>query len=158
MKSTTYILIKFIVLTALVYPFCVKANGNYDKGNFLTIKANEANVRTGPSIKYPIRWQYIKKNWPVKIIEEFSNWRKFEDIDGEAGWIHISLLSKRRSIIFNKENTNLIYKKPTKNSRIILKAEKKVLASLIECNYDNWCLIKLNNKKGWIQSNYLWGI
>ena len=125
---------------------------------FASIKVNEANVRTGPSIKYPIRWQYIKENWPLKVTDEFANWRKFKDIDGQAGWIHVSLISKKRFVIFDQENTNLIFKKPSSEAKVVLKAQKNVSARLIECNENKWCLIKLNKIKGWVKSSSLWGV
>lgn len=147
---------KFIAILAFIF-FANFTNAT-SLQTYASIKANEANVRTGPSIKYPIRWQYTKKRWPIKITEEFSNWRKFEDVDGEAGWIHVSLISKVKHVVFNKNNITDIYKKADLSSRVVLKVQKNVIARLIKCDDNQWCKIKLDNKTGWIKSNTVWGV
>src|SRR5688572_27853362 len=53
---------------------------------YAVTRSEETNVRAGPNARYPIRWVYRRKNWPVKIVAEFENWYRFEDMYGEAGW------------------------------------------------------------------------
>ncbi|MDF1736701.1 MAG: SH3 domain-containing protein [Minwuia sp.] len=42
---------------------------------FVSIKAEEANLRAGPGQKYPVRWIYRRSNLPVQIVGEHVNWR-----------------------------------------------------------------------------------
>ena len=60
---------------------------------FVTLRSDKVFVRTGPGVRYPIKWVFQKENLPVEVIQEFDTWRQIRDRDGEEGWIHQSLLS-----------------------------------------------------------------
>src|SRR5690606_22259481 len=60
---------------------------------------NEVNVRTGPGTRYPIQWVYLRRGWPVEVIEEYELWLQIRDIDGDTGWVHRNLLSGRRTLV-----------------------------------------------------------
>jgi SH3-like domain-containing protein len=124
---------------------------------FASIRVDEANVRTGPNVRYPIRWVYKKTNWPVKVTAIFENWRRIEDIYGEAGWIHERLLTGRRNIITTTDGVQEVYKLPLTTSQVIAFAESGVIAKLDFCK-NQWCKIEIKNLEAWIQSKYLWGI
>jgi SH3-like domain-containing protein len=123
---------------------------------YASIKASEANVRTGPSVKYPIRWVYLQPRWPIKISATFEDWRKISDIHGEAGWIHKSLLTTRRRAIVNSKTVEELYRLPLKNSVVVAILEKGVIVNIESCE-KLWCKVKVNGKKGWISQKHLWG-
>ena len=60
---------------------------------FVTLRADEVNLRTGPGEQYPIEWIYVRAGLPVEIIAEFGNWRRIRDFEGIEGWVFHSLLS-----------------------------------------------------------------
>ena len=66
---------------------------------FRSVRASEANVRIGPGRRYPIAWVFVYRGLPVQVIDAFETWRRIRDWEGAEGWIHQSLLSKRRSVI-----------------------------------------------------------
>ena len=33
-------------------------------------------IRTGPALKYPIKWVYQRPHMPIEIIGEFDTWRQ----------------------------------------------------------------------------------
>jgi len=39
---------------------------------FVSLKSDKVYVRTGPSVRYPIRWIYQRSDLPVEIVEEFD--------------------------------------------------------------------------------------
>ena len=43
---------------------------------FVMLKNDKVNVRYGPSFEYPIKFVYLKKYLPVKIIDKKENFRK----------------------------------------------------------------------------------
>ena len=88
----------FLVLFFLINLFIQKSLAS-ENINFLSLKNNEVNVRVGPSKKYPIKYIYKKKYFPVKILDKSETWRKIEDFEKNSGWIHISQLSKKKSAI-----------------------------------------------------------
>jgi len=122
---------------------------------FLTLKNNEVNLRQGPSFKYPIKLIYKKKYLPVIIIDKSETWRQIKDFKNNLGWIHISQLSKKKSVINIKSNS-IVYKKPTFYSQPIVKLELGRLVLIQKCKL-NWCKIKTGSYIGWILKNSLWG-
>lgn len=127
---------------------------------FASIKSHEANVRTGPSARYPIQWVYQRKSWPVKVTASFETWRKISDIYGEAGWIQQNLLSRKRYVIINTTDEELqkTYPQPATNVQAIQRIENGVVAELMRCQPD-WCQIRINKgNKSWIKASALWGI
>ena len=66
---------------------------------YVSLKADEANARRGPSLSHRIDWIFKKKGMPLEIYGEYDNWRRVRDAEGAGGWIHYSLLSGVRSII-----------------------------------------------------------
>ncbi|MFN7038516.1 MAG: SH3 domain-containing protein [Alphaproteobacteria bacterium] len=123
---------------------------------FVTIKSSEANIRTGPNLRYPIKWIFKKKNEPVEVTAEFEHWRKIRDITGEDGWIHESMLKGKRAAIIIGNDIQNAYNKTDPSSKINIKIEPEVRVFLSACKIE-WCQIKIDNYKGWIEKKYLWG-
>jgi len=123
--------------------------------NFLSLKKEEVYLRQGPSFKYPVKLIYKKKYLPVIILDKSGPWRKTKDFENNTGWIHIALLSKKKSAI-NIKNNILLYKKPTIYSKPIAKLETGRLVLIKKCK-DKWCKIISGEYKGWIFINTLWG-
>ena len=122
---------------------------------FLTLRYNEVNLRQGPSKEYPIKIFYTKKYLPVLIQDRADNFRKIRDHENNSGWIHISQLSKKKSAITIDKNI-LLFKSPTQYSKPIAILEEGKLCLIKKCEGD-WCKIKVNNFKGWVQKKSLWG-
>ena len=64
-----------------------------------TLRAEEVNMRVGPSEAYPIEWVYRRPGLPVKVLRVNQGWRLVEDPDGERGWIVARLLDPDRGAI-----------------------------------------------------------
>ena len=123
--------------------------------NFLSLKKNEVYLRQGPSFKYPIKLIYKKKYLPIIILDKSGPWRKTKDFENNTGWIHIALLSKKKSAI-NIKNNSILFKKPTIYSKPIARLESGRLLLVNKCDL-KWCKITSGDFKGWIDKNYLWG-
>ena len=122
---------------------------------FLSLKNKKVNLRQGPSFEYPIKLIYKKKYLPVIIIDKSETWRKVLDFENNAGWIHVSQLSKRKSAINIKKNS-ILYKKSTIYSKPIAKIEIGRLIFIKKCKI-KWCKISTGKFKGWVYKNSLWG-
>ena len=122
---------------------------------FLSLKKNEVNLRQGPSLEYPIKLIYKKKYLPVIILDKSGPFRKIRDFENNTGWIHVALLTKRKSAI-NTKNNSILYKKPTIYSKPIAKLESGRLVLIKKCKA-KWCRISSGDYKGWIVKNALWG-
>tara|TARA_B110000014_G_C20091346_1_gene571409 strand:- start:832 stop:1287 length:456 start_codon:yes stop_codon:yes gene_type:complete len=122
---------------------------------FLSLKKNEVNLRMGPSLKHPIKLTYKKKYLPVIILDKSGPFRKIKDFENNIGWIHIALLSKKKSAI-NIKGNSILFKKPTIYSKPIVRLEVGRLVLINKCNL-KWCKITSGNFKGWINKKFLWG-
>ena len=124
---------------------------------FVSLRSDKVFVRTGPALRYPIKWIYTKEALPVEIIQEFDTWRKIRDIDGGEGWIHQSLLmGKRHGLVTAKKGVYLM-RKPVTNARPVAMLEPNVILALGQCS-GAWCYGEVQGFKGWIERKSLWGI
>ena len=143
------------LLILIILSLIFQANLFADKNDyFLLLKNNKVNVRYGPGFDYPIKYIYKKKHLPIKVIDKKENFRRIIDFKKNSGWIHISQLKKGKSVILLKDQ--ILFKKPTKYSKQILKIEKGRLLLVKKCK-KKWCKIKTKNYQGWIKKNNVWG-
>ena len=143
------------IVTFFLIFFYINNSLANENANFLSLKKNEVNVRVGPSKDYPIKFTYKKKYLPFEILDKFENWKKIKDFENNSGWIHTSLLSKKKSAI-NIKNNSILYKKPTIFSEPIAKLEAGRLMIIKKCK-KNWCKVNSSSFEGWILKNSLWG-
>ena len=122
---------------------------------FLSLKNDEVNVREGPSMDYPIKLVYNKKSLPVQILDSWDNWKKIRDFEDNSGWIHVSLLSEKRTAI-NKLKNSIIFTSNTIYSKPLVRVEKGRLLFIKKCKL-LWCKVSSGKYIGWIQKKSLWG-
>ena len=139
----------FLVLIWIFFPFNVFANDT-----FLSLKKDKVNVRYGPGFEYPIKYIYKKINLPIKQIDEKENFKRIIDLKNNSGWIHVSQLKKVNSII--PKTDKVLFSRPTNFSKPLAKIEKGRVLLIQNCS-KNWCKIKTDNFKGWIESENTWG-
>ena len=154
MKKTNKYYLFFLVLFFLLETFISSSLASDDK-KFLSLKKNEVNLRQGPSLEYPIKLVYKKKYLPVIILDKSGPFRKIRDFENNTGWIHIALLSKKKSAI-NIKNNSILYKKPTIYSKPLAKLESGRLVIVKKCKV-KWCKIESGDYQGWIYKKNLWG-
>ena len=124
--------------------------------HFLTLRNDKVNLRQGPSFEYPIKLFYKKKFLPVLIQDKYENFRKIRDHENNTGWIHISQLSKKKAAITVEDN-QLIFNKASIFSKPLVILKKGRLCKIQKCG-DGWCKVKVDNYKGWIKKDSLWGL
>ena len=121
---------------------------------FLSLKKSKVNVRYGPSIKSPIKYIYKKMHLPIKQIDKKENFRRIIDYKKNSGWIHISQLKKVNSVITTQDKK--LFNKPTIFSEPIVNVKKGRLLIIQRCQID-WCKVRTENFKGWVNKKNLWG-
>ena len=123
---------------------------------FLTLRNEKVNLRQGPSFEYPIKLFYKKKFLPVLVQEKYENFRKIKDHENNTGWIHISQLSKKKAAIII-DTDQLIFSKPSVYSKPYAILKKGRLCKIKKCK-KNWCKAYVENFKGWVKKDSLWGL
>ncbi|MFO1152399.1 MAG: SH3 domain-containing protein [Rhodospirillales bacterium] len=125
---------------------------------FVTLRSDDANMRTGPGEQYPIKWTYQRAGLPVEIVAEYHTWRRVRDWQGTEGWMHAAMLSGHRSFIVVGE-TRTMRASADASSRVVAQVEPKVTGLLDECPAGGaWCRVKVEGLKGWLKRTDIWGV
>ena len=148
--------ISIILFSQICYAEIGKVTG-LEIPRYISLKSDDANIRVGPNKNYPITIKYIKKNYPLKVLEEYEDWRKVEDFQKNFGWIHKSLISGTRTGIVLSNDNKAIKLLNTLNGNVIGEIGKGNIVFLEKCKID-WCLVSSGNYKGWIDKKHIWGV
>ena len=154
---------QFILVIISIIIFCQVSNANIGKETgleiprYVSLKSDDANIRVGPSKNYPIEIKYIKKNYPLKVLEEYADWRKVEDLYNNIGWIHKSLISGIR--------TGIVLSNDSKNIKLLNSIDGNIIGEIGDGNIIflekckiHLCLVSSGNFKGWMDKKYIWGV
>ena len=123
---------------------------------FLTLRNEKVNLRQSPSFEYPVKLYYKKKFLPVLVQDTFENFRKIRDHENNSGWIHVSQLSKKKAAI-TIDDDQLVFDKPSIYSKPYVILKKGRLCRIKKCK-NNWCNVHVEDFKGWIKKESLWGL
>jgi SH3-like domain-containing protein len=127
---------------------------------FVSLKARQVNVRVGPGEDYKVAWVFTRSELPVEVIQEFDNWRRIRDSDGQVGWVFHSLLSGKRTVVVAPWATDgplpiRIAASPA--AAVSAYLEPRVMASIDRCR-SGWCRLNGEGFTGWIEQTQLWGV
>ena len=125
---------------------------------YVTLRAPEANMRTGPGEQYPIKWTYRRPGLPLEVIKEYHHWRLVRDWQGSEGWMHSGMLVGKRSIIVTGD-VRTLRAKPSADGATIARIEGKVVGKLLFCpRASEWCQVEIGDVRGWLRRNDMWGV
>lgn len=134
---------------------------------FASLKSNKVNLRVGPGTDFKINWLYQRRGLPMEIIQEFDNWRKVRDPDGNEGWVLHSLLSGRRTVVImpweagDRDKLSNLLESPERSAKLAARLEPGVVANVKSCT-EQWCELQVtesgSNIEGYIEKNAVWGV
>lgn len=120
----------------------------------MAVKADVANLRSGPGTKYDKLWQ-VEKYHPFLILEKKKDWYKIKDFEGDMAWVHKSLLGKINGVITTKKKCN-VRSKPNTKGKILFTVERGVPFKVIKKS-GNWIRIEHSDGEiGWIHNSLVW--
>lgn len=130
---------------------------------FVSLRADEVNVRTGPGSRYPVDWVFVRKALPVEIVAEFDTWRRIRDVEGTEGWVHQSMLSGGRSLLVTGEIPATLRVEPRGDAPPVARAEPGVQGRLVSCPGPSdpaagWCYCEVGGYGGWLRREDIWGL
>jgi SH3-like domain-containing protein len=123
---------------------------------FASLRSDEVNLRVGPGENYPIEWVFKRKDMPVEVIEQFQNWRRVQDWQGDKGWVLDRMITAKRQVVVEGATRGL-YKEPDPASPLVARAEPGVIARLIDLQ-GPWCDIQAGAYRGWVRRDEVWGV
>ncbi len=125
---------------------------------FVSLRAQEVNLRTGPGVQYPVDWVYHRQHLPLEIIAEYGTWRKVRDWQGTQGWVHQSMVAAKRTFIVTGD-TRAIRRKNDSKSAVVARIEAGVIGKLLACpDADGWCRVEAASFEGWLRRVEFWGV
>ncbi len=128
---------------------------------FVSLRAEEVNLRSGPGVRYPIDWVITKRDLPVEIIAEFDTWRKIRDHQGSDGWVHQTMLAGRRTVLVSgPAGTQRRLRRTDKDDAAsVAMLEAGVIGRLLQCPRNGeFCRIEVEGYQGWLRRDEIWGI
>ena len=123
-------------------------------GERMSVQADIANIRSGPDAEGSILWK-VEKYYPVTILEKKGQWVRFQDFEGDKGWIHSSLLSKTRTIIIKVDRCN-IREGPGTQFEVAFTVDKGIPFKVLQ-QKGQWLQIEhQDGDKGWVFDTLVW--
>lgn len=120
----------------------------------LAIKSDIANIRSGPGTGATVLWK-VEKYYPVTIIEKQGDWYLFKDFEGDAGWIHRTLVAPMDTVVVKRDNCN-IRSGPSTGNEIQFTAERGIPFKVLQ-RQGVWLQIQhADGDIGWIHKTLVW--
>lgn len=139
-------------LCALVWG--VATAGSALAQDWVSIKGNTVNMRSGPSTNDPVLWE-LAQGFPLQVVERQDGWVKVRDFENDEGWVSAPLVGKSRHHIVKSSSAN-IRSGPSTRNKIVGKASYGDVLRTIKVQGD-WAEVQHGRTKGWISQSLLWG-
>lgn len=127
---------------------------------FVSLRADDVNLRTGPGSRYPVEWVYHRKGLPVEIVAEFDQWRQVVDSQGTKGWVHQRMVTGTRNVVI-AGTQRILRQSADQAAAPVARLDPGVIAHLLACR-DAWCQVEVQNGgsdvKGWLGRGEIWGV
>ena len=124
---------------------------------FVSIGAESANARRGPSLDQRVDWEFVRQGLPLEVTAEYGQWRRVRDADGAGGWVHHALLSGVRTALVLGEAPVDLRAAPGEDAAVRAVAQPGVIARLEACKAA-WCEVSTGGVEGWLPRETIWGV
>lgn len=123
---------------------------------FVSLRADKANLRAGPGLRYPIEWVYKRQKLPLLILDEFEAWRKIRASDGTTGWMHSVMLSGARTLRVTGPGPRVLREDPASTAAPVARLAPGVIGELEDCE-PAFCYIDAGRVEGWLRRDSFFG-
>lgn len=145
---------KSTLICVLFICFVLGAISSASAEQRMAVSADTANVRIGPGTQHDRLWQ-MERNTPIMVLGSEGDWYRFEDFEGDRGYIHKDLVEKKETVITKKGLIN-IRTGPGTDHDVAFQSEKGVPFKVLEKKGD-WIHIEhADGEKGWIYKGLVW--
>lgn len=138
-----------IIILLVIIVFAGVANAER-----LAVSAPVANIRSGPGTNHNVLWK-VEQYFPILVIQKSGEWYRFQDFEGDKGWVHQSLVGKIQAIITRNDACN-IRSGPGTSHNILFSVEKGIPFKVLK-REGSWINIEHSDgDKGWIHKSLVW--
>lgn len=124
---------------------------------FVSLRAETANARRGPSLDQRVDWEFVHRGLPLEVTAEYGQWRRVQDVDGMGGWVHHALLSGVRTALVTSEGPVPMRAGPEDGAAVRAMAEPGAIGRVEHCR-GAWCELGSGSVSGWVPRQALWGV
>ena len=122
-----------------------------------SLRADDVNMRVGPGMRFPIEWQYHRRDLPVRILRENDVWRLVEDQDGVKGWVHTATLIGRRSFVVKVPEATM-RASASDDAAPVARLKQGVVGRLKSCDAASaWCKVQVGDYEGFLRRTEFFG-
>jgi len=122
-----------------------------------SLRADEVNLRVGPGMRFPIDWQYHRRDLPVQILRESEVWRLIEDQDGVKGWVHSATLAGRRTFVV-KTYEVVLRASALEDASAVARLKPGVVGRIRACDAAAaWCEVQVADYRGFLKRDQFYG-
>ncbi len=140
-------------------PADVGTNTGLHLPRFAALKSDEVNMRSGPGERYPVLWEYQRRDLPVKIEREFDVWRLVEDMDGIKGWVHQATLTGRRDFVVTGTADVIVRSQANETSEAVAVLKPGVIGRIKSCDAPSpWCAVEVQSYQGFLKRSDFYGL
>jgi len=158
MRIALALILSFLVVTSSFVTRAQVSGSGLPLPRFVSLRAGEVNLRTGPGVQYPVEWVYRKSGLPLEIIAEYKTWRKVTDWQGAQGWVHQTMLSSTRTFIVTGRTRTMLSQQAL-DSRPVAQLQSNVTGQLISCPpSSDFCHVEVEGFEGWLARGDFWGV
>lgn len=122
---------------------------------FVSQRHSKANMRRGPDYTFDTDWVLQHRGQPLQVVAEYDVWRRVRTRDGVGGWVHVSQLSSRRTVLVLDDRTAL-RARPEPRAPVRALAEAGAILTLQSCD-PVWCRVSHDRLRGWVPRMAVWG-
>ncbi len=120
----------------------------------MAVKGDVANIRAKPDIRSDTLWQ-VEKYYPLLILEKKGSWYRIKDFEGDAGWIHGSLVDNTPTVIVRVNRANIRTDAGTQHD-LAFDADKGTPFKVLE-KRERWIKVQhADGDVGWIFKSLIW--
>ena len=123
---------------------------------FVSLRSSKINVRRGPGLDYRKDWVFRRTGLPVRVVDEYGDWRRIVDMDDAGGWVYHAMITGRRTVLITGDDVAL-RERASDSAAAVAQAERGVVARLKSCVPD-WCEVEAEGHRGWVRKAGIWGV
>ena len=142
----------FLATMVAIFILAVSAAGQ--AAEYVSVKKDAVNIRTGPSTKDKVIWQ-VFEGYPLQVKKRQGKWANTVDYEGDEGWIYETLITNKKTVIVSVETANM-RSGPSTEDAVVATVKKGVVFVPLEMNGD-WMKVRYKNElTGWMYNSLVW--
>ena len=125
---------------------------------FVSMRAESANARRGPSLDQRVDWEFVRRGLPLEVVAEYGQWRRVRDAEGYGGWVHHTLLSGVRTAMVTRRGAGGAQRRSGGGGGGAGDGGARGRRRGWRPAAGDWCEIDAGGVEGWLPRPAIWGV